>query len=491
MNRQDKGEPISNAKSSTENKTDKPGQTIWADVTKRLQSLLDAADYERWILDLRLIAEIDGEILIAARDRLAYDRVNVDHKRMIQRVWRGLDPKKRSIRLECWRTAGPEVRGLVDDPWQKLDGAQANDNVTLLSDAKASQSAPAPVSSAPEFSFDTLVVGPSNDIAQRVAQRIASGQQTGTPMTLIYGRQGTGKTHLLHALRNECKLRTPDREVVYLTAEEFMSAYHEGVKAKDTTDLKRRLRAASILLVDDLHRISGKPGTETELFQNLREVINHGGVVVLVADDAPGDIKGFSPRMRSELKGAAAVEIGLPDGEMRRAIVERLADHILQGAPDFVVSPAMVSRIVAGIRGPGRELCGAVWSLYTEARFGEITPTDEMLERIIRRHEGEQREPSIDQVKRAAMKVFSISKTDIESPCKAQAVVYPRQIAMYLCRKLTRKSYPQIAHSFGKRDHTTVLYAYRKLLKKIETDADIARDVDAVSMAVMDLQAGS
>ena len=171
MNRIDKGEPRPIAEASAQGKTDTPGQTIWADVTKRLKSLLDAADYQRWILDLRLIAEIDGEILIAARDRLAYDRVNADHKRMIQRVWRGLDPKKRSIRLECWRTAGPEVRGLVDDPWEKVDDKQAGDNAKLLSDiqSKTASTAPAPVTTAPEYSFDTLVVGPSNDIAQRVA----------------------------------------------------------------------------------------------------------------------------------------------------------------------------------------------------------------------------------------------------------------------------------------------------------------------------------
>jgi chromosomal replication initiator protein len=462
-----------------------PGAHIWTEVQDALMHRLTAADYMRWIADLRLIAEVDGEILIAARDKLAFDRVTADHKRLIQRLWREQDPKQRAIRLENWKSAHKDLRSLVDDPWASA-GRVAPRHVP---EPEADAEGPTPTSAAPEMTFETLITGPSNQLAFTAAARIADGQPTGTPITLLYGPQGTGKTHLLHALRISATRQ--GRTVTYVTAEEFLSAFVDGARSGDTRALKTRMRSASILLIDDLHRIAGKPKTETALFQNIREVTSMGGTVVLAGDEAPGDAKGFSPRMRGELKGSTAIEIGLPDTQMRRAIVEQLADHITPCFPAFALTEPQISRIVAGIRGPGRELCGAVWNLHMEAGFGETKPTDAMLERVIRRLEGEAREPSIDLVKKATMKVFDVNKIDLEGPCKAQAYVYPRQIAMYLCRKKTRKSYPQIGRSFGGRDHTTVLYSFRKVVKKLDgsTSSELARDIDKVAQTIVELQA--
>ena len=475
--------------SGTEKINNLPGQAIWQKVRETLATVLNTTDYDRWIEDLRLIAEVDGEMVIAARDPLAYDRVVAEHKRLIQRTWRDHDPARRGIRLECWRNARAEIRDLVSDPWAETAPAPQPERAAASDDDGGKTTTAPGATGAPNMTFETLVTGQSNEIAVQLAQRIAAGQTVGTSTTLIYGRQGTGKTHILLALKNKVEAQEPDRVVVYLTAEEFMSAYHDGVKVKDTSGLKKRLRSATLLLIDDLHRIAGKPGTETELYQNIREVTGNGGLVVLAGDEAPGDVTGFGPRMRAELKGSIAVEVGLPDADMRREILVRLAAHIEAGHPDFVLSDEMIARINAGIRGPGRELTGAIWSLYTEAGFGDRAPTMEMLDRVIRRHQGEVKVPTIELVKRATMKVFGISKNDLESPCKARAVVYPRQVAMYVCREKTGKSLPQIGHSFGKRDHTTILYAHRKVSKNIATDPELAGDIARVTEAIFELQA--
>jgi chromosomal replication initiator protein len=455
------------------------GQGVWTLVQDALKDRLGESEYHRWIADLRLVAEEDGVMLLAARDPVGFDRICSQHLRVIEKLWAALDKASRPLRLICWRHATAELRELAGDPWNRPaaeEPATAQDAGNEFGNGAG-----------PGMTFDTLVTGPSNEIAATMARRIAAGLPTGTPTVLVYGPPGTGKTHLMHALRHEAQRRDPSRHVVYLTAEEFMSAYFDGIKLKDTAELKKRLRAAALLVVDDLHRIAGRKGTEAELFQNLREVTGHGGQVVLVSDSAPGEAAGFGERMRSEIKGATAVEVGLPDAEMRREIVERLAGHIAETHPAFVLKPEMVQRLNAGIRGPGRELTGAVWSLYTEAGFGERTPTPEMLERIIRRVAGEQKEPSIELIKRATLKVFPIAKADLEGPSKARSFVYPRQIAMYLCRTLTRKSYPQIARAFGRRDHTTVLYSFEKLRGALETDTDLAVDLERVQEAILDL----
>jgi len=481
----------SHVKSDSSKKIAKrPGQEIWTEVREHLRGILSEADFVRWIDDLKLVAEDDGKMIIAARDKLSHDRVVADHQRTIQRIWREHDEARRDIQLVCWKQADARLRTITEDPWAVPAAAEPVPAPAGGDDGGNGGNIVGAASGAPEMNFETLVTGESNAIAVALAKRIADGLPVGTQMHLIAGLQGTGKTHILHALRHRAVLNSSGATIVYLTAEEFLSAYTDGVKQKDTSALKKRLRAADILLIDDLHRISGKPGTETELFQNIREVIGKGGNVVLAADKTPGELAGFSARMMSELKGATVAEVGLPDGDMRREILQRLAAHIELENPGFVLDGDLVDRIQTGIRGPGRELTGAIWNLYTEAAFGAMKPTLEMVERVIRRMEGEVRTPSIDLVKKAAMKVFNVSKVDLESPCKARTVVYPRQVAMYLCREQTKKSLPQIGRAFGRRDHTTVLYAHRKITRLIPKDSEVAADVAKVVAAIQDLLAG-
>jgi len=466
-----------NGDGQEEQSSEATGQRVWEEVQSVLQTRIAPEDFDRWIASLRLVAEVENELLLAAQDRVALDRVETRFKRDIERLWAGLDPLGRSVRLICWRNAPAELRDLIGDPWADLE-----EDV-----AAPAKPAKAPSGSGPAMTFANLVVGPSNQIAAEMAKRIAAGLPAGTPITLIYGPQGTGKTHIAMALKEEAGRRDANRKVVYLTAEEFMSAYMDGVKARDTSGLKRRLRSAAILIVDDLHRIAGRPGTETELYQNIREVTGNGGQVLLVGDAPPGETVGFGPRLRGEIKGATAVEVGLPDATMRREILCRLAAHITAMHPEFLLEDNMIQKLNAGIRGPGRELTGAVWSLYTEANFGSETPTMDMLDRVIRRHSGEVREPTIDVIKKATLKVFPIARADLEGPSKMQAFVYPRQIAMYLCRTKTQKSLPQIGRAFGKRDHTTVLYAFRRITKALPKDPRIAEDIARVEATIQDL----
>ncbi|MEQ9505925.1 MAG: DnaA/Hda family protein [Hyphomonas sp.] len=456
---------------------DATGPQVWEDVQAVLASRMPPEEFDRWIAELRLVAEVDGEMLLAAKAPVDLDRANTRHKKEIERLWAGMDPQGRAIKLICWRTAPAELRDLIGDPW----AVEETDVDAAADDAGAGSSG------GPPMNFGNLVIGPSNRTAAEAAKRIAAGLHTGTSITLIYGPQGTGKTHIVMAMKADIARRDSKRKVVYLTAEEFMSAYLDGVKARDTSGLKRRLRTASVLVVDDLHRIAGKPGTENELYQNIREVTGNGGQVVLVGDAAPGETVGFGQRMRSEIKGATAVEIGLPDANMRREILCRLATHITATHPEFLLEDDMIQKLNTGIRGPGRELTGAVWSLFTEANFGEETPTMDMLDRVIRRHSGDQREPTIDVIKKATLKVFPIARTDLEGPCKMQAFVYPRQIAMYLCRTMTKKSFPQIGRAFGKRDHTTVLYAFRRIDTLLVTEPRVAADVERVEAIIIEM----
>ena len=177
----------------------------------------------------------------------------------------------------------------------------------------------------------------------------------------------------------------------------------------------------------------------------------------------------------------------MPDDGMRREIVRSHADLIAKATPNFIVTDAMVDRIVSAIRGPGRELCGVLWSLQLETGYGELAPTPEILETVIRRIAGEPKTPSLDDIKRTCMELYSVSKTDIESASKVRTICHPRQIAMYLSREMTDKSFPQIASAYRKKDHTTVLHAYRKIKKALTAkDRDMMTEIERVRQAVFE-----
>ena len=458
-----------NSKHITEGK----GLITWQKTKQDLKKKVGATEYAKWIDDLRFVADVDGVVMIAARDRLTHDRVQSEYRRDIASFWRVRDDRDRPARIICWADASADLKALTSDPWAREE-AQAK---TLRKNPRDEM-----------MSFDTLVVGESNEVAFNLAKRIADGEHMPAPIAFIYGPQGVGKTHLMKGLEKYTLARAPQTQVLMMSAEEFMTRYHAGVKIRDTSDLKRDLRSKDLVLIDDLQWISGKPGTDTEFFASIRAITAAGGQVVLTADTAPGDLTGFSERLRNELQGAMAAEVTLPDETMRRAIVDCHADIIEGQAPRFSLSNAFRDKLVSRVRGPGRNLCGVIWSLYTESGFGQKEITAAMIEKVIIRQEGTLQPPTLDAVKRAAMRTFNVSKSDLESPCKQQSIVYPRQIAMYLCRTLTKKSLPQIGRSFGKRDHTTVLHAVRKISKKMGDDPELAMDVDRVTETLRTMQ---
>lgn len=461
------------------------GPAVWARVKAQLKSQVSHDIYRNWLSDLRFVAEVDGAVLIAARRQYTYERVNRDHGQLIQRTWNRCDPQSRIAKLACWDTASSDLRTLVDDPWKNddLEEDVSSDEVGAGDVAKKS--------SATAMTFENLITGPSNAVAVNTAYQIAAGEQfpAGT-LAMISGPQGVGKTHILNALAEEAAEKTPDRRVVYMTAEEFMVSYVDGARSGDTRALKSRARSCDIIMIDDLQTLAGKRKTDAEFFSTLRSVTSKGGIAVLTADAVSAELHGLSAQMRNELKGAVKIEVGLPDREMRAKIIRSRAKNIQSQAPLFELTDEMEDRILKRVRGPGRSLCGILWSLYIETQLGAVEPTLDMLDNIIRRQEGELQAASIDAVKRATCKVFGVTKAQLESKSKQQTITYPRHIAVYVARQKTAKSFPQIGRAFGGRDHATCIHSFKKITKEIEVKEDVQADVKKVMDTLYDILSG-
>lgn len=458
---------------TTKEMTDLPGaREIWTQTLKAAREGVSADTYENWLAPCRFVAEVDDAILIAAKDQLTIDRITADHARPLQQSWLKHDPRGRKLKFQLWNRVRRDIRDFVGDPW-----AVKAPIVAAKTPARG-------------MTFETLVVGESNNRAVGLGKRLAAGDPIPAPVIVIYGEPGTGKTHLLKAIEAEAARLADGRRFAYISAEEFMTRFVNGAREGDTKALQAFVRQNDLLMIDDLHWIAGKAKTDKAFFGALRAVTSEGGHVIITADAAPGDMVGLSKELSSEIRGAASVEVANPDNEMRRAILRKHADIIAAETPNFIVTDAMIERIVATIHGPGRELCGVLWSLQLETGYGEFAPTPDMLEAVIRRIAGEPRTPSMDDIKRACMDVFCVSRQDIESASKVRTICYPRQVAMYLSRAMTEKSYPQIAAAYKKKDHTTVMHAHRKIHRALKAgDADIMADIERARLAIFDRMA--
>ncbi|MCI4645123.1 MAG: DnaA/Hda family protein [Hyphomonadaceae bacterium] len=456
---------------------------IWNLTRKDLKGLVSSSDFDRYISELKIIAERDGKIIIAARTRLTADRVRGEHQRLLQRVWRSHDPRDRIIDVIAWDRDGADYSELLgNDPWAE----------DVVPDAHKTEARPANESTISgerrDYTFDNLVVGPFNQTAYDLVRHIADDGELPANVILIYGLQGVGKTHMITALQQHVEQAEDTREIFYITAEDFQNEYIAGAMARDTRELKAKLRACDIVLIDDLQNIANAKGTDAEFCRNLRSITEAGGLVILTTDTAPGKLDGFSTRVMSQIRGAMSVEIKAPDKAVRLKILRRFVDRLQAQRPAFEVSDAMLEQINQRIRGQGRELLGGLLGLYSECSLGTLAPTQDMLARVLDKLAGAVTNPKISDIKQATCEMFDLTKAEIEGPRKLQRIVYARHLAMFLCREMTDKSYPTIARSFGKRDHTSIMYAVERVTAYLEKRTDTPQHLDQLRERIYQLQ---
>lgn len=472
-------------KKAASTKNDTPGHpgapAIWQLTRRDLKGVVSASDFDRYISELKIIAERDGKIIIAARTRMTADRVIGDHHRTLQRIWRTHDPRGRTVDVIAWDRDGSDYSDLLGgDPWAEEAApavradAPAQRQTTISGERK-------------HYTFDNLVVGPFNSAAYEIVRHVAEDGVLPASVILIYGLQGVGKTHMITALQQHVELAGDGREVFYITAEDFQNEYVAGAMARDTRQLKAKLRASDIVLIDDLQNIANAKGTDAEFCRNLRSITEAGGLVILTTDTAPGELDGFSSRVMSQIRGAMSVEITPPDHEMRSKILRSFVERLQVAKPSFDVPDTLLEQINQRIRGQGRELHGGLLGLYSECSLGALAPTQEMLTRVLDKIAGAVPNPKISDIKQAACEMFDLTRLEIEGPCKQQRIVYARHLAMYLCREMTDKSYPTIARTFGKRDHTSIMYAHEKITKLVKKRPDTVLHLEKLREKIFNL----
>ena len=342
----------------------------------------------------------------------------------------------------------------------------------------------------PRLSFTSFMVGASNRLAHAAAQEVAGAFSTPQPLfnpLFMHGNVGLGKTHLLHAISWDVKQRKPEAQVLYLTAERFMSGFVQALRARDALAFKEKLRKIDILLIDDMEFLQG-PTIQQEFCHTLNSLIDGGRQVVVAADRAPTQLDKLDMRMRSRLGGGLVAEIGAMDYELRHKILQKRANEACIETKGLDISDTVLAFLSERLTESGRELEGAVHRLRASYQLTDEPVTLETAEQIVRdlMRGAEPRRVRIDDILRTVSKHYGVNRGDLLSGRRNRSIVRPRQIGMYLAKLLTSRSLPEIGRRFGNRDHTTVLHAIRKIEQLMNDDNQLREDIELLKRLLRD-----
>ncbi|MCS0458441.1 MULTISPECIES: chromosomal replication initiator protein DnaA [Rhizobium] len=336
------------------------------------------------------------------------------------------------------------------------------------------------------FTFDTFVEGSSNRVALAAARTIAEAGQGAVRFNplFVHSSVGLGKSHLLQAIANAAVQNPRALRVVYLTAEYFMWRFATAIRDNDALTLKDSLRNIDLLIIDDMQFLQGKM-IQHEFCHLLNMLLDSAKQVVVAADRAPWELESLDPRVRSRLQGGVAIELDAPDYEMRLEILKRRLTAARVEDPSLEIPAELLNHVARNITASGRELEGAFNQLLFRRSFEPnltVERVDELLAHLV--GSGEPRRVRIEDIQRIVARHYNVSRQELVSNRRTRVIVKPRQIAMYLSKTLTPRSFPEIGRRFGGRDHTTVLHAVRKIEELIAGDTKLSHEIELLKRLI-------
>ena len=435
----------------------------------RIQSILRAEigddAFNAWIKNLNFKNIEDGTVLFSARTPFVRDWVRRHYADRIKELWEREGAKVFSVDITV------DKKTAADSSFSGAAGAGKAFARGVLTDSFGSVLDP-------RYTFDSFVVGKSNELAYAAARRAAESEQVLFNPLFLHGGVGLGKTHLMHAIASGVTRLHPRRKVMYMSAEKFMYQFISAIRSKTTVEFKRQFRTVELLMIDDVQFIANKESTQEEFFHTFNALIDNRRQVIISADRSPTDLAGIEERIRSRLGWGLVADIHPTDYELRLGILQTKSENFENVQIPKDVLEFLASKITSNVR----ELEGALNRVvaYTEltGRLVTIDMTRSVLQDLLRAND---RKVTIDEIMRQVSDYYNLRLSEILSARRARDIARPRQVAMYLAKQMTSRSLPEIGRKFGGRDHTTVMHAVRKIDDLRRTDSTLEDDLNRLS----------
>jgi chromosomal replication initiator protein len=428
---------------------------LWTAVADRIRDDLSPMVFGAWFSTTRALA-LDGDVLeVGVPNEFTRSWIEGHFAELVRKAATAADPGV-SVRFRV--AEGEPVPRAERDVEREPARPKASKRARRAEAAESLRS---------KYTFGSFVIGSSNRFAHAAALAVAEAPGQAYNPLVIYGDTGLGKTHLLQAIAHYVLMHAPGMRARYVTCEAFTNEFIAAIKEKRLDAFKKRYREDfDVLLIDDVHFLAGKEGIQEEFFHTFNTLHASGRQLVLTSDRAPREIPELADRLRSRFEWGLLVDVQPPDIETRIAILHKrvAADRVRIDDPELL--PAIARRVPTNIR----ELEGALTRVLAYASLTGRPASAALVRETLRDLPDSDTPVSVATIKQVVSEAFGIPVPELESPKRSQAIVAPRQLAMYLCRELTDATLPAIGREFGGRDHTTVLYAVQKISRRLHHD---------------------
>ncbi len=335
-----------------------------------------------------------------------------------------------------------------------------------------------------DYTFDTFIVGRSNEFAYAACSAVAKNYNNKDYNPLfIYGPSGLGKTHLLTAIMNEFKLRHPEKNIVFVTAETFANELIAAIQAKNTAPIREKFRKCDLLLLDDVQFLAGRESTQTEFFHTFNELYQANKQIVLTSDRPPMEIKTLEDRLKNRFVSGIIADISIPDFETRIAIIKRKAELLELKIPNDVAE-FIANRLKTNIR----QLEGAVKKLKALKLLAGSPPSMAMAQSVIRDilNDDQPIPITVEKIIAEVANIYGVTPDDIRSSKRASQISTARKVAIFAVREITQMSLASIGTEFGGRDHSTMVYAINSIETSLAKDSHLKEIVDDIIKNIRD-----
>ena len=435
---------------------------VWDSALSTLEGRIKPHNFEMWLRPINCKGIDGGRITLSAPSKWIKEWFQDNYQSIVLDALREKTNQEYEIIFEVRepepRPVAPQeaapVQAVAKSPSEKTDGA---------SDLLA------------KYTFDAYVVGPSNQLAHAASRAVAEVPAGKYNPLFIYGGVGLGKTHLVHAIGHRLREKHPQWRILYLKTEAFINEFITCVRNGKIDEFRAKYRErCDVLLMDDIQFLAGKDRTQEEFFHTFNSLFESHRQIVLTADKYPHEIPDLEDRLRSRFQNGLIADIQPPELETRIAILKKKADLDQIPLPDDVAV-----YLATNIKSNVRELEGLLLRVAAFAGLQELPITIEFAKETLKNFLTQAAHSlTVEAVQKEVANYFNVKLADLKSPKRHQAIARPRQIAMYLARKLCKASYPELGNRFGGKDHTTVLSACRKIEKLVQDDPKTRHTVE-------------
>ena len=453
---------------------------LWSNILDKIKSEINSLSFQTWFEETELYDIKNGTARIIVPYAIHKNHILLNYKDMLQNSFLELTGKNIEIELLLKEDIEDEVhdeKNIHNNVENNNNNIYNNDHLYLNTNLNS------------RYTFDNFIVGNSNKFAHAAALAVAENPGKMYNPLFIYGNSGLGKTHLMHAIGNYIT-KNSDKKVLYVTSEQFVSDFI-GINKKDESGtnfsyvdfFKQKYRNIDVLIIDDIQYLGGATETQKEFFHTFNNLYGDNKQIIISSDRSPDDLKILEDRLRTRFCWGLPVDIYPPDFELRVAILKKriAGEAINKYIPDQVIE-YMASNLGSDIR----MLEGSVTRLvaYSTIMGAEIdlNLAMEALKDYI--NKGISEKNDINKIQKVVAEYFKISIDDLKSKKRNSNISFPRQIAMYLCRKLTDESFPKIGIEFGGKDHSTVMHSCEKIEREIAVNKDLSKTIEILEKEI-------